>query len=209
MSGKKGQVQKNGRVAARANGFTPKKRRRFIKTLRKTGCISDAARVAGISTTTADRWRKKDRRFANACERAIEIASEDIEMLAWERAVTGIEEPVYHYGKFSHMRVRRSDSIFRMLLIGSNKKKYGRMGAVDRKAIEDKLRAKVRAEELPRVATNEEVEESLLKALKAFGQRTVDEAGYVPAPWGGFMPPGYRVTWEGEGEEPGVETWDE
>ena len=117
----------------RRDGFTAAKRRKFLKTLARTGCISDAATVARISTTTVDRWRNKDARFAALCDAAIDKAGGHIETLAWERAVTGIEEPVMHHGKLVGTRVKRSNSIFRMLLMASNRKKYGRMGAVNRK----------------------------------------------------------------------------
>jgi predicted secreted Zn-dependent protease len=72
-------------IRARHDGFTAKKRRRFFATLAKTGCISDAAKAARISTTTVDRWRRKDERFARLCEAALERASAKIELLAWER----------------------------------------------------------------------------------------------------------------------------
>ena len=130
----------------RHDGFTGEKRKRFLKMLAKTGCITDSARVAGVSRKTANYWRRKDSEFARACETAIGMASSHIETLAWERAVTGIEEPVIHYGKLIGTRVKRSDSIFRMLLMASNRKKYGRMGAVARKEIEKELRAKIEAE---------------------------------------------------------------
>ncbi len=38
----------------RHDGFTAEKRKRFLKTLAKTGCISDSARVAGVSRKTAN-----------------------------------------------------------------------------------------------------------------------------------------------------------
>ena len=133
-------------VKARFDGFSARKRRRFVATLARTGCWSDAARVAGISRNTAMRWRNKDARFAALCAAAIDKAAGHIETLAWERAVIGIEEPVIHYGKVVGTRIKRSDSIFRMLLMASNKEKYGRMGAVDRKAIERELRAEVERE---------------------------------------------------------------
>ena len=159
----------------RRDGFTASKRRKFLKTLAKTGCISDAAKVARISTTTVDRWRNKDARFAALCDAAIDKAGGHIETLAWERAVTGIEETVIHYGKVVGTRIRRSDSIFRMLLMASNRKKYGRMGAVRRKEIEREVRRRieeeVRAELRPRVASNEEVEQALAKRLAAFSTR--------------------------------------
>lgn len=151
-------------MRARHDGFTPEKRKRFFAVLGTTGCVSDAARAARISTTTVDRWRRKDARFARLFETAIDKAAAQIELLAWERGVTGIEEPVYHYGKFSHMRVKRSDAIFRMILMASDKEKYGRMGAVARQQ-----------GQVPRVATNAEVRVSLLKAFKAYGARITAE----------------------------------
>ena len=55
------------------------------------------------------------------------------------------------------------------------------MGAVDRKAIERELRAKIeqemRAKLLPRVASNAEVREALVERLAAFGVRVAREEG--------------------------------
>jgi hypothetical protein len=147
-------------MRARHDGFTAKKRRRFFAVLAKTGCISDAAKAARISTTTVDRWRRKDERFAKLCTMALERASAKIELLAWERGVTGIEEPVYAYGKFSHMRVKRSDAIFRMIMIASNPAKYGRMGAVARQ--KDKA---------PKGPSRAELMEAAMKKLDAIGSR--------------------------------------
>ena len=144
----------------RHDGFTPRKRRRFFATLAKTGCISDAAKAARVSTTTVDRWRRKDERFNRLCETALDKASSKIELLAWERGVTGIEEPVYAYGKFSHMRVKRSDAIFRMLLIASNPEKYGRMGAV----------AAQRGKQ-PKGPSGAELKEALLRNLSTMNRR--------------------------------------
>lgn len=176
MSGIKGQVQKKGHVTWRHDGFTPKKRRRFCKTLRKTGCISDAARRAGVSTTTISRWRRRDTRFAKACERALEIAAVDLDALAYDRAVHGCEEQVIRDGKVVEIRKKPSDSIFRLLLMASNRKKYGRMGAVDRKRIERKLRKKIDKEQrrlggqrVPRTA--DELRASILEKLDAMHAR--------------------------------------
>lgn len=111
----------------RHDGFTATKRRKFLTTVAKTGCIRDGCRVARISSTTVGRWRKKDERFAGLLKAALAKASEHIQLLAWERGVTGIEEPVWSGGKQIGTRIRRSDSIFRMLMIASNPDAYGRM----------------------------------------------------------------------------------
>lgn len=183
----------------RHDGFTAKKRRRFLKALGKMGCIRDAAKVAVISTTTVDRWRAKDKSFDRQCVAALDMAASRIEPLAWERGVTGIEEPVIYYGKVVGMRLKRSDSIFRMILMASNPKKYGRMGAVKRKQIEKELRKRVERE------VRAELEDEQLEA----GERTRDEArdsimtklanmrrgslkkGWTETPEGALVPPGW------------------
>jgi molybdenum-dependent DNA-binding transcriptional regulator ModE len=194
------------RVEARADGFTAQKRRRYLKTLAKTGCRSDAAKVAGISRNTADRWRRKDAGFAKACAAAIDQASSHIDTLAWERAVTGIEEPVFHCGKVVGTRIKRSDAIFRMLLIGSNKKKYGRMGPARRKEIEKELRQRIEREVRERIramqSSPEEVEQSLLRKLKAMRTHKLNQEGYSEGPDGQLVPPGWKMVPAGEGPAP-------
>lgn len=112
----------------RHDGFTAPKRRKFLATVARTGCIRDGCRVAKVSNTTVSRWRDKDARFAGLLRAALARASDGIELLAWERGVTGIEEPVWSYGKLVGTRLRRSDAIFRMLMIAADPDKYGRMG---------------------------------------------------------------------------------
>ena len=177
----------------RRDGFTASKRRKFLKTLAKTGCISDAAKVARISTTTVDRWRNKDARFAALCDAAIDKAGGHIETLAWERAVTGIEETVIHYGKVVGTRIKRSDSIFRMLLMASNRKKYGRMGAVKDKAREKELRKQIEREIRARIAseepTIEQVREDVLARIAAIRAHRERQAGEGEARQHRKLPP--------------------
>ncbi|HYG30610.1 MAG TPA: hypothetical protein VD887_10385 [Allosphingosinicella sp.] len=118
----------------RHDGFTARKRRKFLATVAKTGCIRDGCRAARVSSTTVSRWRDRDARFAGLLKAALAMASEQIQLLAWERGVTGIEEPVWSYGKQVGTRVRRSDSIFRMLMIAADPETYGRMGRVGAQA---------------------------------------------------------------------------
>jgi hypothetical protein len=162
---------------ARGDGFTAKKRRRCIKTLAKTGCTSDAARVAGVSRKTINDWRAKDPDFDRLCRVAISKAAGHIETLAWERAVTGIEEPIVHYGKQVGTRIKRSDSIFRMLLIASNREKYGRMGVVDRKAAEREMRARIEAEIRAEEVPIEQVRERILARLDAISRHQDRQEG--------------------------------
>ena len=189
---------------ARHDGFTSKKRRRYLKTLAKTGCKADAAKAAGISTTTADRWIRKDSDFARSCAAAIDKAGSRIELLAWERAVTGIEEPVWHYGKRVGTRMKRSDGIFRMLLMASNRKKYGRMGSVGRKRLEKEERRRIEREVRAKLGAKMRVPfsvavEMLDKQLQAMGVRLDEDR--APEPGGEGEWNGYEERWKREEEE--------
>jgi hypothetical protein len=122
--------------------------------------------------------------------------------------VTGIEEPVYAYGKFSHMRVKRSDAIFRMLLIASNPAKYGRMGPVANKKREEQLRAQILEEMKLAEPDVEQVREEVLRRLDAIQRHAVRSGERVELPDGRTVRPeeaqamGYEVTATGDPQAP-------
>lgn len=130
----------------RRNGFTAKKRGIYLEALAKYGTIADACRVAGISTTTAARHEKRDPEFRSLCRAARARVSAGLETLAWERGVTGIDEEIVHHGKVVGTRRKRSDSIFRMILIAGDPERYGRQGASARSAIEKEVERRLRGE---------------------------------------------------------------
>jgi AcrR family transcriptional regulator len=130
----------------RRDGLTPARKARLYEALEKYGTVKDACRAAGISDTTFYRHEKKDSEFRSLCAAARSKAASPIAILAWERGVTGIEEPVIHYGKVVGTRRRRSDAIFRMILMASDPEKYGAQGAVLRARIEKELRPRIEAE---------------------------------------------------------------
>jgi len=110
----------------REDGFTPEKRKRFLKTLRKTGCVADAARVAGVSTTTIHRLRRKFADFDSQCVAARRLAVPELEAIAYKRATEGAPAKIIRKGELFEVRVKPSDSILRLLLAGAAPKKYGR-----------------------------------------------------------------------------------
>lgn len=176
------------------DGFTPAKKAKAIEALGKYGNVTDAARVAGISDTTFYRHLNKYPDFARSCELAREKAAKPLETLAWERATEGAPETVIRNGEVVQIKVKPSDSMLGMLLRASDPKKYGRLsrGGATRKQIEKKLRRKIEAEtrETMRrelVASDEEVEEALVKALRAHGIRVRSEQERLapPDPEGG------------------------
>lgn len=199
---------------ARHDGFTPERRKLFKQTLRETGCVRDACRVAGISDSTAYKARAADPEFAAEWDSALAMAAGDYQLLAWQRGVEGVEEDVWAYGKLVGTRVRRDDRIFRLLLQGSDRERFGGAspdGAARRRsaATEKVLREQIEFEQ--RLATNaalmkENAEKiawhELKRILNAQLDRLMCEGGYYfdvsPADGRRYMiPQGY--VWTGEG----------
>lgn len=188
------------------DGFTPAKKAKAIEALGKYGNVTDAARVAGVSDTTFYRHLNRDPDFARSCELARQKAAKPLETLAWERATEGAQEKVIRNGEVVQIRVKPSDSMLGMLLRASDPKKYGRLsrGGATRKQIERKLRRKIEAETRERmrrelVASDEEVKEALVKALRAHGIRVrAGQPGAARPAAGGDDP-------EAASEDPGVE----
>lgn len=76
------------------NWITP-----FLQQLRIDGNVSRAARVAGISSTTAYARRREDADFAAAWADAHEDAGDNLIHEARRRAVDGVNEPVIYQGQ--------------------------------------------------------------------------------------------------------------
>lgn len=172
----------------RHDGFTPARQKQFIETLGQTGCVRDACRVAGVSTTTAYRARGRlGEGFARQWEAALAMASSSLEVLAWERAVIGIEEPVVSAGKLVCTRMKRSDSLFRMLLQASNTEKFGRLGRTGETEIQMKKRllAEITEEEMARRvrdAVDDKLSNEDRDLLHRFEEWQVEETGRPGAP---------------------------
>lgn len=172
----------------RHDGFTPARQKAFLETLGQTGCVRDACRVAGISSTTAYRARGRlGEGFARQWDAALAMASSSLEVLAWERAVIGIEEPVVSAGKLVCTRMKRSDSLFRMLLQASNAEKFGRIGRTGETEIQMKKRllAEITEEELERRvrdAVDDKLSNEDRDLLHSFEEWQVEKTGRPGAP---------------------------
>jgi len=147
----------------RHDGFTPKKQRKFFKALRKCGCLSDAARVAGISRNTVRRHRAKWPEFDRKVRGALAMASVELDLIAWQRAIEGVPEIVIRDGRVAWIKIKPSDSILRLLMQGANPEKYGRTGAMPKAAAARKP--------LKKVASKEEVDDAVLMALAKVERR--------------------------------------
>lgn len=100
----------------REDGWTAARTRVFLATLTQTGCVADAARIAGVSTTSVNRSRALFPRFDAACAEALAKALRGLEAVAYQRAVEGRETIIYRGGKEFERRVTPSDNLLRLLI---------------------------------------------------------------------------------------------
>lgn len=182
-------------LRARHDGFTPKKQKKFFRALKKSGCIADACRVAGISRNTVRRHRGKWPAFDDKVEGALAIASVELDMIAWQRATVGAEEKVWRDGRLVMTRVKPSDAMLRLLMQGANAKKYGRTGQMPRAAVMKQLRKEAMNEAQAKLhAGAERAKESILRKLEAMARHDRAEKlakGYSEGPEGLLIPPGW------------------
>ena len=100
----------------RSDGWTAARTRVFLATLGHTGCVSDAARVAGVSRTSVNRSRALFPPFDKACGEAIARALRGLEAVAYERAVEGREMVILRDGREVERRIMPSDSMLGLLI---------------------------------------------------------------------------------------------
>ena len=175
----------------RIDGFTPERQKVFLKTLRRTGCVRDAARKAGVSTTTIDRTRRKFPDFDAKCRAEIELAVPQLEAIAYRRATVGAPEKVIRKGKVVQIKVKPSDAMLRLLLAGAAPAKYGRFAGLKR--------AKAgKTETWRRPRSLDEMRDSILGKFAAIERHKEAHGGYTRGPEGVLVPPGWRMVREEE-----------
>ncbi len=103
----------------RTDGWTPQRQRGFIEALADLGTVSEAARSVGMSRVSCYRLRRSPgaKQFAAAWDAAIEQASKQLTDIAFERAINGVEEPVYNReGTHIYTKHRFNDRMLMFLI---------------------------------------------------------------------------------------------
>lgn len=123
MRDPKVQQAKRDRIAKKK--VTQRRRKIFLKTLAKTGRIGYSAKAAGYSCSTyLARIRRLDPDFSAQWDEALDTAMDILEDAAHERAVDGVEEPVFHKGEIVGYKLRYSDGLLTTLLKANDPDKY-------------------------------------------------------------------------------------
>lgn len=100
----------------RHDGWTVERQNKFIDVLGRTGCVRDAARMAGISWNSAYKFRERDADFDERWQSALRRAKTPLGEVAWKRAVEGEKQDVWYHGKVVGQRVKHANDVLRLLI---------------------------------------------------------------------------------------------
>lgn len=165
---------------ARAEGFSPLRRRAFLQALAETGRYDKACARVRISVPAATKLRRRDPAFAALCEEAVvrsmPFLTEIVEQAAVARAVEGVEEPIFQGGQKIGTRRVYSDSLLRLILQRLDQRAGTALTLPEREA-RAKEAAYVAGGQFVHPSTQEETDRALLRSIqkserKLFGRST-------------------------------------
>ena len=119
------------RAKDRSNGWKPEVQRAFIEALADTGSVEAAARRVGRSSVGAYQLRRhpQGHSFAEAWKAALDKGIQRIEDVAMDRALNGVEVPVYSYGKLVGTRRIYNDRLLMFMLRNRAPERFAADGA--------------------------------------------------------------------------------
>ena len=184
----------------RHDAFTSRRKHEFLARLAKSGTIEDAARAVGVDPRTVYRHQEKDPQFLEHCRIALRMSATPLELTAWQRAVEGVEQEFACGGQI-HVRRRYDPGLLRLLLQGSNPKKYGprpgfkrkRLYKHEKKQMEKEIRSQLAAERSDGRGFDEAVESVLskIRAIKEHKRPQRLAEGWTLTEDDHWIPPGY------------------
>ena len=114
------------RTRDRHNGWKPEVQLAFIEALAETGSVRSAAARVGRAEVGAYLLRRhpEAQQFRAAWDAALDIAMRRIEDVAMDRALNGVEVPVYHFGAVVGTRRVHNDRLLMFLLRNRAPKRF-------------------------------------------------------------------------------------
>lgn len=100
----------------KTGGWSAVRQRLFIETLAETGSVHLSAKAAGLSARSAYALRVRSSAFAQAWDAAQQLAVGRLSALAFDRAIHGRIEQVYHDGELVGEKRVPSDRLLMWLL---------------------------------------------------------------------------------------------
>jgi len=140
------------RQCARHDGWTPERQIAFIEALADTGSVAAACKAVDMSTVGAYHLRRQPgaESFRKAWLAALQLGVARVEDVVMDRALNGVEEPLYSYGKLIGTRTRYNDRLLMFILRNRASDRFAEgkpkaMNAVDKMEAE-RLKKQWRAE---------------------------------------------------------------
>jgi hypothetical protein len=114
------------RLCNRHDGWTAERQRGFIEALADLGSVRAAANAVNMTPESAYQLRRhpEAREFRKAWEAALKLGVQRLEDIAMERAIHGVEVPVYHFGKIIGTRRHYNDRLLMFLLRNRAAKRF-------------------------------------------------------------------------------------
>ncbi len=109
---------------ARKRRPTGAQKAKFLDVFRRRRCVTRACRHAGISRATAYRWRDDDPDFARDWDEAQDAFADELESLAFHRALHGWNEPVFYEGNPVGRKRRFSPGLLIFMLKCNRPERY-------------------------------------------------------------------------------------
>lgn len=106
------------RQCARHDGWTPERQAAFIEALADTGSVEAACKAVDMSSVGAYQLRRQPgaESFRKAWQAAIDLGVARVEDVVMDRALNGVEQPLYSYGKLVGNRRRYNDRLLMFIL---------------------------------------------------------------------------------------------
>ena len=106
------------RQCERHDGWTPERQLAFIEALADTGSVAAACKAVNMAQRGAYFLRRQPgaETFRKAWEAALQLGVQRIEDVVMDRALNGVEEPLYSYGKLVGTRTRYNDRLLMFIL---------------------------------------------------------------------------------------------
>ena len=119
------------RKCNRHDGWTPERQQLFMEALADYGSVRAAANSVGMTPESAYLLRRhpEAQSFRKAWEAALDLGMKRVEDVAMDRALNGVDVPVYSYGKLVGTRTTYNDRLLMFMLRNRAPKRFAADGA--------------------------------------------------------------------------------
>lgn len=189
------------RTCQRHDGWTPERQARFIEALADTGSVHAACKAVDMSQPGAYYLRRQPgaESFRAAWQAALDLGVQRIEDVAMDRALNGVAEPLYSYGKLIGTRTKYNDRLLMFMLRNRAPERFGAsmnggslkglnaVGKMEKRRLKKKWRKQWEEERAAEAAKNQvspaEARASLARKVEALRQKVLADRTSKAEEW--------------------------